>query len=82
MWSGCRLRATSQWCCRTRNCCSSSNGTLAISVSLGVQHGVPLSDYTSRLTGTRFEPAGFTGDLRLPQATSVVDCIFGRLALA
>ncbi|MGH8910301.1 MAG: hypothetical protein ACRD0K_28355 [Egibacteraceae bacterium] len=43
---------------------------------------MPLSDYTSRLTGTRFEPAGFTGDLRLPQATSVVDCIFGRLALA
>lgn len=54
---------------------------LAISVSLGLQHGVPLADYTRRLTGMRFEPAGSTGDPYLPQATSVVDYIFRRLAL-
>lgn len=54
---------------------------LAISVSLGLQYGVPLDEYTRRLTGIRFEPAGFTGDPQVPQAASLVDYLFRRLAL-
>jgi len=32
------------------------------------------------LSGTRFEPAGFTGDDDVPEATSIVDYVARRLA--
>lgn len=53
----------------------------SISVSLGLQHGVPLSTYVRKYTNMRFEPAGITDDAELRIATSLVDYIFRRLAL-
>jgi ribonucleoside-diphosphate reductase alpha chain len=53
----------------------------AISVSLGLQHGVPLSTYVRKYTNMRFEPAGMTDDPELRIATSLVDYIFRRLAV-
>jgi ribonucleoside-diphosphate reductase alpha chain len=53
----------------------------AISVSLGLQHGVPLSTYVRKYTNMRFEPAGMTDDPDLRIATSLVDYIFRRLAV-
>jgi ribonucleoside-diphosphate reductase alpha chain len=53
----------------------------SISVSLGLQHGVPLSTYVRKYTNMRFEPAGITDDPDLRIATSLVDYIFRRLAL-
>ncbi|MGA8296473.1 MAG: vitamin B12-dependent ribonucleotide reductase [Acidimicrobiales bacterium] len=53
----------------------------AIAVSLGLQHGVPLSTFVKKYTNMRFEPAGITDDPELRIATSLVDFIFRRLAL-
>ena len=53
----------------------------SISVSLGLQHGVPLKTYVQKYTNMRFEPAGMTDDADLRIATSLVDYIFRRLAV-
>jgi ribonucleoside-diphosphate reductase alpha chain len=53
----------------------------AVSVSLGLQHGVPLATYVRKFTNMRFEPAGMTDDPDLRIAQSLVDYIFRRLAV-
>ncbi|HVE46423.1 MAG TPA: LAGLIDADG family homing endonuclease [Acidimicrobiales bacterium] len=53
----------------------------SISVSLGLQHGVPLKTYVQKYTNMRFEPAGMTDDEELRIASSLVDYIFRRLAV-
>ncbi|HEV2362002.1 MAG TPA: ribonucleoside-diphosphate reductase, partial [Acidimicrobiales bacterium] len=53
----------------------------SISVSLGLQHGGPLSTFVRKYTNMRFEPAGITDDADLRIASSLVDYIFRRLAL-
>lgn len=53
----------------------------AISVSHGLQYGVPLKSYIEAFTNVRFEPAGITDDPELRIASSLVDYIFRRLAL-
>src|SRR5213076_3400985 len=53
----------------------------SISVSLGLQHGVPLRTFVEKYTSMRFEPAGMTDDPDLRIATSLVDYIFKRLAV-
>ena len=53
----------------------------SIAVSLGLQHGVPLSTYVRKYTNMRFEPAGMTDDPDLRIASSLVDYIFRRLAV-
>jgi ribonucleoside-diphosphate reductase alpha chain len=54
---------------------------LAISVSYGLQYGVPLKSYVHGLTNMSFAPAGITDDSEIRTATSLVDYIFKRLAL-
>jgi hypothetical protein len=53
----------------------------AISVSMGLQHGVPLATFVRHFTNMRFEPAGMTDDPELRFAASLVDYIFRRLAV-
>ena len=53
----------------------------SIAVSLGLQHGVPLSTFVRKYTNIRFEPAGITDDPDLRLASSLVDYIFRRLAI-
>ncbi len=53
----------------------------AISVSHGLQYGVPLAAYVEAYSNVRFEPAGITDDPDLRIATSLVDYLFRRLAL-
>jgi ribonucleoside-diphosphate reductase alpha chain len=53
----------------------------AISVSYGLQYGVPLRAYVETFTNMRFEPAGMTDDPDLRFASSLVDYIFRRLAV-
>ncbi len=53
----------------------------SISVSLGLQHGVPLKTYVQKYTNMRFEPAGMTDDPELRIAQSLVDYIFRRMAV-
>lgn len=54
--------------------------SLAISVSYGLQYGVPLKSYVHALTNMTFAPAGLTDDKEIKTATSLVDYIFKRLA--
>ena len=53
----------------------------AISVSHGLQYGVPLRAFVDMFTNMRFEPAGMTDDPDIRFATSLVDYIFRRLAV-
>ena len=49
---------------------------LMISVSLGLQYGVPLDVYVSKFSHMRFEPSGLTNDPDIRVAKSLVDYIF------
>jgi ribonucleoside-diphosphate reductase alpha chain len=54
----------------------------AISVSLGLQYGVPLKEFVDKFTFTRFEPAGMVdGHPNIKMATSIVDYIFRVLGM-
>jgi ribonucleoside-diphosphate reductase alpha chain len=53
----------------------------AISVSVGLQYGVPLETYVSKFMNMRFEPAGMTDDEEIRFATSIVDYVARKLAL-
>ena len=53
----------------------------AISVSHGLQYGVPLEAFVDMFTNMRFEPAGMTDDPDIRIATSLVDYIFRKLAI-
>ena len=46
---------------------------LALSVSIGLQYGVPLKVLVDKLINTRFEPSGYTGNPAIPYAKSVLD---------
>lgn len=54
---------------------------LAISLSHGLQYGVPLKTYVKALTSMSFAPSGITNDADIRTATSLVDYVFRRLAL-
>jgi ribonucleoside-diphosphate reductase alpha chain len=53
----------------------------AISVSLGLQHGVPLDEFVNAFTFTRFEPQGPVDHPNIKFATSVIDFIFRLLGM-
>jgi ribonucleoside-diphosphate reductase alpha chain len=53
----------------------------AISVSHGLQYGVPLKAFVDMFTNMRFEPAGITDDPDIRIAASLVDYIFRRMAV-
>lgn len=55
----------------------------AISVSIGLQFGVPLEEFVDAFVYTRFEPAGrVTGNDSIRSATSILDYIFRELAVS
>src|SRR4029453_9017039 len=53
----------------------------SISISYGLQYGVPLRHYIEAFTNTRFEPAGITDDPALRIPTPILDHLFRRLAV-
>ncbi|QUQ72148.1 vitamin B12-dependent ribonucleotide reductase [Kutzneria sp. CA-103260] len=53
----------------------------SMSISVGLQYGIPLEFYVSKFQNQRFEPNGMTDDPDVRIATSVVDYLFRRLAL-
>jgi len=54
----------------------------AISISLGLQHGVPLDEFVDAFVFTKFEPSGIvTGNEKIKMTTSVIDYIFRELAV-
>jgi ribonucleoside-diphosphate reductase alpha chain len=54
----------------------------AISISLGLQHGVPLEEFVDAFVFTRFEPNGVViGNQNIKMTTSIIDYIFRELAV-
>jgi ribonucleoside-diphosphate reductase alpha chain len=55
--------------------------SFAISVSHGLQYGVPLKSYVRTMMSSSFAPSGITDDPDVRTASSITDYIFRRLAL-
>ncbi len=55
--------------------------SFAISMSHGLQYGVPLKSYVKTLRGMSFAPFGITDDDEIRTASSITDYIIRRLAL-
>jgi ribonucleoside-diphosphate reductase alpha chain len=53
----------------------------ATSISLALQHGVPLKVLCEKFAHTRFEPSGWTGNEQIGYAKSLMDYIFRWLQL-
>jgi ribonucleoside-diphosphate reductase alpha chain len=55
----------------------------AISISIGLQYGVPLEEFVDAFVFTRFEPSGeVRGNDSVRHATSILDYIFRELAVS
>lgn len=48
----------------------------SMSVSIGLQYGIPISVFVERFRHMHFEPNGWTKTKDIPQASSIVDYIF------
>jgi ribonucleoside-diphosphate reductase alpha chain len=48
----------------------------AISISIGLQYGVPLEEYVDKFAFTKFDPSGFVEHPNIKSTTSIVDFIF------
>lgn len=58
-------------------------GCFAISVSLGLQHGVPLEKFVTAFVGTSFEPQGTVhGNPHIKKSSSIIDYIFRELGIS
>lgn len=55
--------------------------SFAISISHGLQYGVPLRSYVKTLMSSSFAPSGITDDPDIRTASSITDYIMRRLAL-
>jgi len=53
----------------------------AISVSMGLQYGVPLEKFVENFVFTKFEPAGFTDHPNVKNCNSIIDFIFRVLGM-
>ncbi len=51
----------------------------AISISVGLQYGVPLEEFVDKFVFTRFEPAGMVDHPNIKTTTSLVDFVFRAL---
>jgi ribonucleoside-diphosphate reductase alpha chain len=52
----------------------------AISISVGLQYGVPLEEFVDKFVFTKFEPSGMVDHPNIKTTTSIVDFIFRALA--
>jgi len=55
--------------------------SLATSISLALQYGVPLNVLVDKFSHSRYEPSGFTGNKEIPIAKSITDYLFRWLEL-
>lgn len=55
--------------------------SFAISISHGLQYGVPLKSYVKTMINMTYAPSGITDDPEIRTASSITDYIFRRLAL-
>ncbi|MBI3846001.1 MAG: vitamin B12-dependent ribonucleotide reductase [Planctomycetes bacterium] len=55
--------------------------SVATSISLALQYGVPLEVMVNKFSHTRFEPTGFTNNRQIPIAKSIMDYVFRWLGI-
>ncbi len=55
--------------------------SLATSISLALQYGVPLRVLIDKFSHVRYEPSGFTGNREIPIAKSITDYLFRWMGL-
>ena len=55
--------------------------TIATMTSIALQYGVPIETLVKKFSHMRFEPSGFTNNLQIPMAKSVIDYIFRWLSI-
>jgi ribonucleoside-diphosphate reductase alpha chain len=55
--------------------------SLATSISIALQYGVPLDILVNKFSHMRFEPSGWTGNKEIPMAKSITDYLFRWLGL-
>lgn len=48
---------------------------MAIAISVGLQHGVPLAVYLDKFIGMSFDAGGLTGDSAYPRVASILDYV-------
>ena len=53
----------------------------AVSISTGLQYGIPLEEYVNKFTFTRFEPSGMTDHPNVRSCTSIIDFVFRVLGM-
>ena len=53
--------------------------SFATLLSLSLQYGIPLAVIAKKFRHVRFEPAGLTGDKKIPTASSLIDYVFAWL---
>jgi len=46
---------------------------LAIAISIGLQHGIPVETFVNKFKHQKMEPAGFTSNPDIPNAESIID---------
>jgi ribonucleoside-diphosphate reductase alpha chain len=66
---------------RMAKCGSTLSGlldSLAVAVSLGLQHGISLQTFADKYIAARFEPMGHSGE-EFGEASSIVDYVFRYL---
>jgi ribonucleoside-diphosphate reductase alpha chain len=51
----------------------------AISISIGLQYGVPLEEFVEKFAFTKFDPSGFVEHPNIKSTTSIVDLMFRTL---
>lgn len=67
---------------KTGSALSAMINCFCISVSIALQHGVPLEDYVEKFIFTRFEPAGIVqGHEHIATAQSIIDYTFREVAI-
>jgi hypothetical protein len=49
--------------------------TVSISISMGLQHGVPFDDLITKIAGLTFETEGTTSDEYMPRVRSITDAV-------
>jgi ribonucleoside-diphosphate reductase alpha chain len=53
-----------------------------VSVSMGLQGGIPLEDYVTQFEGQKFEPNGLiVGHKQIAMVNSIIDYVFRELAI-
>jgi ribonucleoside-diphosphate reductase alpha chain len=54
---------------------------LSSSISLGLQHGVPVGAFIADAVDMQFDPSGYTGRPEIPEAKSIADYVAKQLRL-